>query len=113
MPWSKEKWNKYMREYYLKNKISIGKYSKKKRLEYRNRDRKNALNLFGNNCEVCKGNWYLEFHHLFYASDSGKDGDAILREVLKHPERFKLLCKKCHSCITWLSKIDKNQLPII
>ena len=40
----------------------------------------------------------LELHHVRYAEGSIKDGHARDRalEALKHPSRFKLLCRKCH-----------------
>lgn len=35
----------------------------------------------------------LEFHHL---DKSKKEDKHFLKEVLKHPEKFELLCNRCH-----------------
>ena len=51
---------------------------------------------FGGKCCICEYSKYeacLEFHHL-YADD--KKGKHFLNEIAKHPDKFRLLCNRCH-----------------
>lgn len=51
---------------------------------------------FGGKCEKCsydKVTECLEFHHLFKEDKRGKH---FLKEIQKCPERFNLLCNRCH-----------------
>lgn len=76
--------------------------------QYYQRDRSKAINLLGNNCDICKDKNKLEFHHLYYALDSRSSNKLIFYEVLKHPERFQLLCSTCHKLVTFIQKDDKG-----
>lgn len=52
--------------------------------------------LFGSRCSICNYDRYeacLEFHHL-YAND--KKGKHFLSEIVKYPDKFQLLCNRCH-----------------
>jgi len=58
--------------------------------------KKKLVEQFGGKCLECGYNKFiecLEFHHL-YRED--KNGKHFLKEVQKHPERFELLCNRCH-----------------
>lgn len=79
-------------------KVKYGRY-KTKRAE--------LIIQFGSKCWVCDGDYLLQFHHLEYG-ELGKLGHASmwrriqhLREIEQFPERFKLLCGKCHSVVTF------------
>ncbi len=76
--------------------------------------RKQALDLVGRECFICKRNKGIQLHHKWY----GEEGSpwkiykststmetASLKEVLVHPERFAPLCFVCHRFIT---RVQKN-----
>jgi 5-methylcytosine-specific restriction endonuclease McrA len=69
-------------------------------LENYRTQRRLALRTLGGRCAKCGDSNLarLELHHVRYAQGSVRDGHARARvmEALKHPERFKLLCRKCH-----------------
>jgi hypothetical protein len=51
---------------------------------------------FNGKCEICDYNKFeecLEFHHLF---KDDKKNKHFLKDIEKHPEKFKLLCNRCH-----------------
>lgn len=61
------------------------------------RIKKNVLiKQFGGKCQKCGYNKYigcLEFHHFFKEDKKSK---YFLNEVQKYPERYNLLCNRCH-----------------
>lgn len=51
---------------------------------------------FGGKCDICKYNKHfecLEFHDL---NEKLKHKKHFLKLIIKHPERFRLLCNRCH-----------------
>lgn len=78
--------------------------------ESEKRGRKRALELLGVACWICGVSGKLEFHHKEYADGTKKwklfkwSGAPTHREVLKHPERFQLLCRDCHRILHYYQK---------
>jgi DNA-directed RNA polymerase subunit RPC12/RpoP len=73
-----------------------GKCGKKIQRENERILRTELIKQFGGRCKKCGYKKYyvcLEFHHLFKEDKKGKH---FLKEVQKHPERFELLCNRCH-----------------
>jgi hypothetical protein len=70
--------------------------------------RANILSKFESKCYVCKDTEHLQFHHLSYTSDEKKvNSNSSISELIKHvesieqnPEKYMLLCSRCHSSIT-------------
>ncbi len=63
---------------------------------YENKLKRQAVKLFGNKCQKCGYGAYiecLEFHHRDAAEKQSRD---FIRIVLKYPEKFKMLCNRCH-----------------
>jgi len=85
-----------MRKYYLEHRKEIIA----KEVQRARDKRKEALELLGGRCEICGViDDRLEFHHVIYAEDSIIVHREL--EVLKHPERFMLLCWVCHRLLTF------------
>ena len=118
LPKNKEKRAKYGKKY---RQLP---YVRKKRNEYSNspkiRARKNKANrkrrreatrLLGGKCFVCGTNRRLEFHHIKYARSSKRNWNEV--EVLKHPERFRLLCHKCHNVVTYALHEPKRAILVL
>ena len=61
--------------------------------------RKEVIRDLGGKCFVCGTNRRLEFHHIKYTRSSKRSWNEV--EALKHPERFRLLCHKCHNVVTY------------
>lgn len=58
--------------------------------------RKQLIKQFGGKCKICGYKKFfecLEFHHL---DKSMKKGQYFLGVIVKHPEKFELLCNRCH-----------------
>jgi hypothetical protein len=58
--------------------------------------RDELIKQFGGKCQKCeydKVKECLEFHHLFKEDKRGKH---FLKDIQKHPERYNLLCNRCH-----------------
>lgn len=58
--------------------------------------RSKLIQQFGGKCEVCgydKFEECLEFHHI---DKSIKKSKHFLKDILKYPEKFELLCNRCH-----------------
>jgi len=75
-----------------------GVCGKKKQRKAERLLRKKLIKDFGGKCQIksCGYNKYeecLEFHHL---SKKDKKNKHFLKEVLKHPKKFRLLCNRCH-----------------
>jgi len=63
--------------------------------------REKAILKLGEKCKKCGSMENLQLHHITYAEDSVKwweSGEYWKRakEAFEHPERFELICKKCH-----------------
>ena len=106
LPKNKKKRAKYAKKYRQRS------YVREKRNEYSNRPetrarkykaqrkkKREARRLLGGKCFVCGTNRRLEFHHIKYTRSSKQNWNEV--EVLKHPERFRLLCHKCHNVVTY------------
>lgn len=101
-PELRDYYKEYNRKWRIKhpdyNKLKMRKLSKtpkykKNKLSYHFRKRNQALDLFGNKCEVCKDIENLQFHHRIYVESHQQN---VHLEVLRHPDRFVLLCRTCH-----------------
>ncbi len=93
------------------NKI-CGKCNRKIQRDNERILKKKLIKQFGGKCEICTYNKYiecLEFHHLF-AED--KKGKHFLKDVEKHPEKFKLFCNRCHREIHIELNQQKNETYI-
>lgn len=58
--------------------------------------RKRLIFQFGGRCRICgysKFEECLEFHHF---DSTTKESRHFLKDVLKYPEGFELLCNRCH-----------------
>ena len=72
---------------------------------------KKANKLLGGKCIFCGSKTALQCHHLKYDKSYPKrrkvNGKLVgyrlnpVYEALKHPERFRLLCQKCHNVVTY------------
>lgn len=75
----------------------------KEEIRQRHREKRvQVMKLFGGQCYVCgvdKGT-QLQFHHKIYDSNLNNQYSNIENEALLHPERFILLCHRCHNIIT-------------
>ena len=93
-------------------KIYDRKHSKDKYAEFKQR-RLVVENSFGNKCALCettnKGSGW-NFHHKYYGIESNYPRDSKtmwvrwkrLKEAEEFPERFALLCCKCHMFVTFI-----------
>lgn len=69
---------------------------------YRQKKRLNLILEHGDICYLClkvKGfNRKLEFHHLKPTglNGEGRGFDNRIRDIVKHPDSYILLCRKCH-----------------
>ena len=93
------------------------KYAKKpkairKRNELKARKVKKAKELLGGKCDACETTKDLQFHHLVYENKTGNEHNNEL-EVIKHPERFCLLCRKCHNVVTFLLTDTKRTMLVL
>ena len=73
-----------------------GRCGKIKQREQERQLKIELIKQFGGKCQICEYNKYiqcLEFHHL---DPSKKDSKHFLKEVKKYPEKFNLLCNRCH-----------------
>ena len=75
----------------------------------------------GNRCFICRKKYgkKFTFHHLDYKSDektyrdfksSMKYNEYILPIIDENPDRFVLLCNKCHYGVTKLSRYKRDKL---
>ena len=118
LPENRKKKAKYAKEYRQRS------YVREKSNEYSNRPeirarkyksqrkkKREARRLLGGKCFVCGTNRQLEFHHIKYARSSKTS--LHHNEVLKHPERFILLCRKCHNIVTFVSREPKRAVVVL
>lgn len=93
------------------NNKSWERYSKicgrcgKKIQNQRQRDlRKKLIEQFGGKCKKCGYKKFyecLEFHHL---DKKMKKGNYFLGAIIRHPDKFELLCNRCHREVEVLIK---------
>ena len=72
---------------------------------------KKANKLLGGKCIFCGSRTTLQRHHIkydkYYPKKRKVNGKWVgyrlnpVYEALKHPERFRLLCQKCHNVVTY------------
>jgi len=118
LPENRKKKAKYAKKYKQRS------YVREKRNEYSNRPetrarkykaqrkkKREARRLLGGKCFVCGTNRRLEFHHIKYARSSKRNWNEV--EVLKHPERFRLLCHKCHNVATYALPLLEPERTIL
>jgi len=72
---------------------------------------------YGSRCYVChRTNDRLEFHHLKYHENGKYEKNStlyrrmmVLDEIERYSNDFILLCRPCHSCITWLRTLMEEE----
>jgi hypothetical protein len=116
---NRERLREYRRRWYLKNKEKIMKRAKewrernpekakeiwsranKKRAEEWRLRRKMVFERLGNKCFVCGliSNTKLHLHHLRGFENHPMPSIKRLKEAEEHPERFTLLCFRCHEIL--------------
>ena len=72
----------------------------KRMREYNRKLRIKAYQKLGEFCWACGSKTRLSLHHDYYSHDSAKGssvGSKRYLEAIRHPERFMVLCKSCHS----------------
>jgi len=84
--------------------------------DYRQEKDRVHMELFGGTCFVCyRTDGYESFHlhHIEYVEESNRYSRASndlwsrrqrLSEAASHPERFRLLCPRCHSKVGFLGR---------
>jgi hypothetical protein len=81
-------------------------------------DRLQLLETLGNCCAICRSDTnHLHLHHKYYDNDSnyprtGNGWSRVKRvkEAMKNPDKFLLLCAKCHIHIDWYMANKQNLL---
>ncbi len=98
-------------------------YAKQKYDDFRVRKDQVSLESFGGKCYLCGSSENYQYYHLHHI-EYGPDSDYVrnskaqwtremrLREAEEHPERFRLLCPKCHRLITTAGNYLVRQLEI-
>jgi len=78
----------------------INQWYRKKRVEY--------IKKFGGRCEQCGRTENLEFAHLNHndVHGIGRGSNQRIRDIMKHPDNYILLCFKCHKAY------DKGELTL-
>ncbi len=57
---------------------------------------------FGGKCYRCESEDHLEFHHKDQKFlGPGRGRNARVLDILKHRDKFLLVCRKCHRLITY------------
>ena len=118
LPKNRKKKAKYAKKYKQRS------YVREKRNEYSNspkirarkykaqrKKKREARRRLGGKCFVCGTNRRLEFHHIKYTRSSKQNWNEV--EVLKHPERFRLLCNKCHNVVTYALHEPKRTILVL
>ena len=104
----------------------LKKYNQRPEVKARNNSRyhiarKEATSLLGGKCIFCGSKINLQLHHRMYDKSypkrrkvNGKLTGYRLNptfEAAKHPERFRLLCHKCHNVVTYgLHDVKRTKL---
>ena len=70
-----------------------------------------AKTLLGGKCVTCGIQKQLQFHHVKYVKNRKNKSQNHL-EALKHPERFVLLCGKCHNVVTF-ALTDRKRVNLV
>ncbi len=98
-------------------------YAKQKYDDFRVRKDQVSLEHFGGCCFLCGASENYEhyhLHHIEYGPDAEYQRNSKaqwtremrLREAEEHPERFRLLCPKCHRLVTTVGNYLVRQLEI-
>ena len=84
---------------------------------------KKANKLLGGKCIFCGSRTALHHHHIkydkYYPKKRKVNGKWVgyrlnpVYEALKHPERFRLLCKKCHNVKTYALHEPKRTILVL
>ena len=84
---------------------------------------KKANKLLGGKCIFCGSKTDLQFHHIkydkYYHKNRKVNGKLLgyrlnpVYEALKHPERFHLLCRKCHNVVTFVFREPKRAVVVL
>ena len=77
--------------------------------------RERAISKLGGTCRSCFTKDDLQLHHIVYLALSVRgyvksDYWKRAREAFEYPERFELLCKKCHLAFHHRKDLIKNAL---
>ena len=82
--------------------------------------RQEVEKLLGEQCFACGKKGRLELHHKVYGLEGGyfnhcraQASIIIRKEALIHPERFALLCWRCHMVVTTFEKYPKIKDKIL
>jgi hypothetical protein len=76
-----------------------GKCGKKKLRENERIKRSELIKIMGGKCTICNYNRCeacLEFHHKNKIDKDESSKGTLLKKIEKHPEKFELLCNRCH-----------------
>jgi predicted HNH restriction endonuclease len=95
-------------------------YDKRKYEKYK-QERKEVLESMGNCCEVCGlFGGQLHLHHKYYDEKSdyprtsnGWSRIRRVREAKAEPEKFALLCNKCHKSVHWAVQNKDKLLKLL
>lgn len=80
----------------FRNSIDPQRYRDAHR-DWVNRTKTRARQLLGGICQLCSAGEDLHFAHVAYgAKNPHRSALQTAREVIKHPDRFLLLCRDCH-----------------
>ena len=106
----------------------LKKYNQRPEVKARNNSRyriarKKAIRNLGGKCIFCGSKTDLQRHHLkydkYYPKRRKVNGKLVgyrlnpVYEALKHPERFKLLCQKCHNVVTYALHEPKRTILVL
>jgi hypothetical protein len=66
--------------------------------EWYRQKRLQLIREYGGACSVCGALEDLEFAHTFHTGleGQGRGRNARIRDIIQHPEAYRLLCKECH-----------------
>ncbi len=98
-------------------------YAKQRYDDFRVRKDQVSLEHFGGHCFLCgacENYEHYHLHHIEYGPDADYQRNSKaqwtremrLREAEEHPERFRLLCPKCHRLVTTVGNYLIRQLEI-
>lgn len=97
-------------------------YAKSRYADFRVLKDQISLNLFGGKCFLCgetEGYQGFHLHHVTYHPDDSSyrrnskaqwTREMRVKEAQEHPERFTLLCPKCHRLVTSVGNFLVRQL---
>lgn len=84
--------------------------------EYRQRLRQRALDLIGRVCVFCGETEGIQAAHVIETNikGSGRGLDRRYRDVIKHPDSYRPMCRECHLVFDalWAKRLAGNDEPI-